>query len=260
MVYKVASEETIGQSTTVDQLKWGFMMRNFNVLAFAAIPLCALSAPVLAQDEAEGPAPAWELDAELAAFSDYRFRGISMSGKEPELTADLSVSHESGFYAGTWLSNVDLGSGADDLEVDLYAGFSTDVGGLTFDVGGIYYVYPGNSGLDYVELTSSVAVAAGPGEITLGVAYAPSQGALGNTDNTYVYISGDLPLGDSPVSLHATVGYEDGAFGDKKRDWIVGASMDLGSDFTATVDYVDTAHALVGNSDPTAVFSISKAF
>lgn len=239
--------------------KKGCTMRNRNYLAFAAIPLCLLSTPVLAQDEEEGPAPAWEVDAELVAATDYRFRGISLSGKNPAFSADLSISHESGLYAGAWGSNVDLGAGHQDLEIDLYAGYATDVGGTTFDVGALYYYYPGNDEFNYYELTSSVGTTVGPADISVGVAYAPSQGALGDVDNTYVYVSGEVPLGDMPLTLHGTFGYENGAFGDNKKDWLVGVSVDVGHGITGTLDYVDSARSFSSAGDPTAVLSIALA-
>lgn len=237
----------------------GYAMKTIRMAALAAGLLVGLPVAAQAQD-ADDEAAEWEVDGEIGLLSDYRFRGVSLSGEDPEVTAELSVAHESGFYAGTWLSNVDLGSGADDLEVDLYAGYATDLGGVTMDVGAIYYLYPGNGSFDYVEFTGSLGTQIGAAEMSVGVAYAPSQGALGNTDNTYVFISGDLPLGDSPLSLHGTFGYEDGAFATNKKDWLLGVSYDVGAGFTLTADYVDTAHGPVATGDATAVFSITKSF
>lgn len=231
------------------------------IIALAALPLLSLSTAAFAQDaEEEGPAAEWEIDAEIGAFSDYRFRGISLSSKDPQVTAEISVAHESGLYAGVWASNVAINGGADDVELDLYAGYAADLGGATLDVGAVYYLYPGNSDFNYVELTGSVAFAAGPGEITLGAAYAPSQDNIGNQDNVYFYISGDMPIGETPLSVHGTFGIEDGAFGDNKRDWLIGASYDLGSGITATVDYVDTARAFSPLGDATVVGSVTFAF
>lgn len=228
-------------------------------MALAIIPLVSISGTAYAQDEAEASGT-WEIDAEVAAYSDYRFRGISLSGKDPQVTGEVTISHQSGFYVGAWVSNVDLGSGADDVEVDLSGGFATELGGATLDVGAIYYLYPGHKDYNYIELTSSVATQVGPATLTLGAAYAPSQDALGNTDNTYVYLSGEVPIANTPISLHGSVGYEDGAFADSKKDWLIGAGMDLGKGFTATLDYVDTAHSFTSLGKATAVFSISKSF
>jgi uncharacterized protein (TIGR02001 family) len=232
------------------------------IVAIAALPLMFVSSAAWAQDDEAGEdsSGAWSIDASVGVLSDYRFRGISLSDKDPEVTAELSVSHESGFYVGAWASNVALIDNADDVEVDLYAGFAPELGPVSLDIGGVYYLYPGNSDFNYFELTASASTDVGPGSVTVGIAYAPSQDNIGNQDNTYVYISGDLPIGDSPLSIHGTFGVEDGAFGDSKKDWLFGASYDLGSGFTATVDYVDTAHAYTSLGNATVVGSLAYAF
>ncbi|OJW73779.1 MAG: hypothetical protein BGO57_07330 [Sphingomonadales bacterium 63-6] len=235
-------------------------MKKRSYLGFAAAVAVALPGTAYAQEESDAASGAWEVNASIAAFSDYRFRGVSLSGKDPEITAEVSVSHESGFYAGTWLSNVDLGDGADDVEVDISAGFATDIGGASIDIGAIYYLYPGNDDFNYVEFAGSIGTSIGPAAVTVGVAYAPSQDALGNVDNTYVYMSGEVPIAGTPIALHGTFGYEDGGFADNKKDWLIGASFDMGAGFTATLDYVDSAHSLTSLGDATAVFSISKSF
>jgi uncharacterized protein (TIGR02001 family) len=160
------------------------------------------------------------------------------------------------------VSNVDsdFGGKADEVEVDLTVGFSKDIGPINLDVGAIYYLYPNENGFDYVELYGGITVPVGAASVTVGANWAPSQDSLGNTDNTYVYISGDLPIKDTPVSVHGTFGYEDGAFADKKRDWLIGASYDIGGGFTATLDYVDTHRSFTNLGDATAVFSITKSF
>jgi uncharacterized protein (TIGR02001 family) len=227
-----------------------------------AAPLAALPSAAHAQEAAEEEAtPTWDIEGELGLASDYRFRGLSLSGKEPEVTASLSVAHSSGLYASAWASNVELGSGkADDLEVDWTVGFSKDVGKVNLDVGGVFYSYPGNSGLNYVEVYGAIGTKVGPADMKVGVAYAPSQNNIGGQGNTYVYVSGEVPLGKGPVSLHGTVGYENGAFGNKKTDWNVGVSVDLGSGFTGSVDYVDTARSFTTNGDPTVVASLKFGF
>lgn len=237
----------------------GIAMKTMRLLvAAAAMPLCMLPAMVQAQDAGEGPE--WEIDGEIAAFTDYRFRGVSLSGKNPQATAEVTVSHQSGFYFGAWASTVDIGNGNDDLEVDLYAGYATDLGGLSFDIGALYYAYPGNGSFDYFELVSTVGTSVGSADISVGVAYAPSQGALGNVDNTYLFISGEVPIGNSPLSIHGTFGWEDGAFGNSKRDWLAGVTLDAGSGISLTVDYVDSARSGTSLGDPTVVGSVALAF
>ena len=130
-------------------------MRN-SILKLAAMSVAlsalAVSAPAFAQEEAEaGPIT---ITGGITGVSDYRFRGVSLSDKDFAIQPTLTVKHESGFYVGVWGSNLAENAG-DDIEVDLYAGFS---GGeeLTYDIGATYYVYPGVSSFNYVEFTGKL--------------------------------------------------------------------------------------------------------
>lgn len=235
-------------------------MKLRTVLAVATLPMLATPATAWADEGGEEQAKALEISAEIGMLSDYRFRGLSLSGKDFETTASLSLEHESGLYANVWLSNVDLGWGkADDLEADWTIGYSKDVGGITLDGGVIYYSYLGNKDLNYFEGFASVGTQVGPAEVKLGVAYAPSQNNIGNRDNTYVYVAGDLPVSEK-LSVHGTFGFEDGAFGNKKKDWGIGASYELVPGLTLGADYIDTAHALTPMGDATFVASIKYGF
>jgi len=234
-------------------------LKNLLAAAALAVPLAALPTVAYAQDEeAAGPI---DVSAEVAVLSDYRFRGLSLSAGEPELTASLSVSHESGLYASAWVSNVNLGLGSsDEMEMDWTAGYSKDIGNINVNVGAVYYTYLNHSGYNYIEGFGSVGTKVGPAEVRVGAAYAPKQDNLGGMDNTYVYISGNVPVKDTPFSFHGSFGYEDGAFAVNKKDWIFGASVDLGGGLSATVDYVDTAHDVTGLGGPTAVASLKFGF
>jgi uncharacterized protein (TIGR02001 family) len=92
-----------------------------------------------------------EVTGNVALTSDYRYRGISQTDRDPALQGGLDFAHESGFYAGVWGSNVQFG--ADDpahLELDVYAGLRGELAmGLGWDVGAMRYLYPGAGGLDY---------------------------------------------------------------------------------------------------------------
>ena len=93
-----------------------------------------------------------EITGTITAVSDYNWRGISQSAGDPALQGSLDFAHESGFYAGVWASNVDFGDCCDEeIETDIYLGFS---GGedLTWDVGGVYYLYPGAEDIDFWEI------------------------------------------------------------------------------------------------------------
>ena len=118
-------------------------------LALAALSFSNLAhaegAPVAAE-----ATPEHTLSGNLSLSSDYRFRGISQTWRLPAVQGGLDYAHRTGFYAGTWASNVSGNSynnGA-GLELDLYGGFKTalsklDGQDLTLDLGALAYVYPG---------------------------------------------------------------------------------------------------------------------
>ena len=57
------------------------------------------------------------------------------------------------FYAGMWGSNIDARL-ATSIEIDYYAGITPKWKNITFNIGGLYYTYPGadRTELDYFEL------------------------------------------------------------------------------------------------------------
>ena len=86
--------------------------------------------------------------------SDYDYRGISQTATDPALQGSLDYSHESGFYASAWGSSLDWGRGSDThVEIDYFAGFSREFGdsGVNWDLGVLYYTYPGLSSANFVE-------------------------------------------------------------------------------------------------------------
>lgn len=101
-------------------------------------------------------------------------------------------------------------------------------------------VYPQASGLSYAEFGTSLSQEVGKGSISGEFSYAPAQTGTGDLDNVYLGVSGEMPLGETPLKLRGSIGYEDGAFGSNKLDWLVGAEYDLGKGFAAGVSYVDS--------------------
>lgn len=218
------------------------MRKSIFKLAAVSVALSALSvsAPAFAQDaeaeeeEASGPIT---VSGGIAVVSDYRFRGVSLSDKDFAVQPFITVSHESGFYVGVWGSNVASNPG-DDVEVDLYAGFS---GGdaVTYDISATYYVYPGVSSFNYFEFTGKLGTTIGPATVGGQLSYVPSQDNTGNADSVYVATNAAIAIPNSPITLTGSVGYEDGAFGNDKVDWSLGASAEV-SGFTLGLAYVDT--------------------
>lgn len=119
------------------------MKKSFITLLAAAAG--ALALPGIAR---AGDAPASPLSFNIAAVSDYRYRGISQTRLKPALQGGIDYAHPSGFYLGTWASTIKWVTdayGDAQIEVDLYGGYKGDIvkDSLTYDVGLLQYVYPG---------------------------------------------------------------------------------------------------------------------
>src|SRR4029453_8356894 len=100
-----------------------------SMLAAALGMLFAQSA--LAQTPAPAPPPEQTITANVGLFSEYLFRGISQTAGKPAVQGGFDYAHSSGFYLGTWGSNVSLleGFGADSrssLGWDLYGGYKAN--------------------------------------------------------------------------------------------------------------------------------------
>ena len=116
-----------------------------------------VSTPVLAEDSPI------EFSANVGYFSDYIYRGGSQTADGAAIQGGFDMSHESGFYIGTWASNVDFGNSA-NIEIDFYGGVGGDLpNGVSWDVGALYYWYPGvkdsdDSGgdFDFVDIYAGV--------------------------------------------------------------------------------------------------------
>jgi uncharacterized protein (TIGR02001 family) len=212
------------------------------IKATLAIAALAAAPPAYAQD-AEDTSDI-TISGNVALTSQYRLRGISQSDEDIALQGGVTVSHSSGVYAGAWASSLaGFGSfGGANLELDLIAGYSTKVGAATLDGGLIYYVYPGTSGTDFIDLYASVSAPVGPVTAKLGAYYAPSSDALGNDDNIWVFTDLAAPIPDTPVTLKGHIGYTSGALGGPDGDYIdysVGVDVAI-RNLTLNVSYVDT--------------------
>ncbi len=201
----------------------------------------------------------FDFEVTITGLSDYRYRGVSLSNGKPALQGELSVEHVSGFYGSVWASNV-ADNGGHSVELDGTLGYSHNFGGLSAQAGVTGYFYPGTSGLNYYELQGGLTTHAGKAELNASVGYAPHQSALAGQQNIYGTAGFELPFKDTPLTFNGSIGVEDGAFADKKIDWLLGASYTV-KGFDVGLSYVDTAHSAgIPKAGATAVFSLSRKF
>jgi len=272
-------------------------MKSLALCAAVAGALLAMASPALAQGATESPIT---ISGTFGLVSDYRFRGVSQSDEEMAVQGGITVSHQSGFYAGTWGSSLaGWGTfGGGNIELDLFAGYRKELAnGLTVDGGVLVYTYPGGaSKTTFAEPYVKLSGAVGPVSVLGGVAYAPKQAALGNysstpqsagqkQDNLYLWSDASGAIPGTPVTLKAHLGYSDGNPGlgpngtsvaptGEYLDWSIGADVVFGP-LTFGVAYVDTdisrsesayllpnfANSNGGSiADAKAVFMVTAAF
>lgn len=217
----------------------------------SAVPgLFSYLSVVLMAGAAALPGPAQgQVTGNVGAVSNYFFRGITQTDDGPAIQGGFDFAAESGFYSGVWLSNVDFG-GKEDAEANLYAGYGGAFGesGLTWDVGAIYYLYPGGGDLDYAETWFGL----GYGLLSASVAYTVWGEVKGNaafdTGDLYYNLSLDLPFELAAFSFTAFAGYYD--FEEQGRlvpgeglsyaHWGLSTSRDLGEFGRLTLNYEQT--------------------
>jgi uncharacterized protein (TIGR02001 family) len=162
----------------------------------------AVLAPAAASAQMRVEALNLTLTATPAVATDYLFRGISQTRNRPAVQGTFEALHDSGFYVGAFVSNVSfLGTDARQ-ELDLLAGYRFEAIGLSWDIGAIYYSYPGYSRvagtqeIDFIEGAVKASKIVGPVTL-LGSAFV-SPNYFGRS-GTGVYAEGGadvaLPLG-----------------------------------------------------------------
>ena len=228
----------------------------------------ALTAPALAAGEEAKPPH--KLSFEIEAVSDYRYRGVSLSGGEPALQAEALLEFDSGFWASVWGSTL---SGT-DVELQLGLGYSKDIfHQLNLEVSLNYYAYPSDGSSNYFEGAAALSYPVGSLTPKIGLEYAPRQGHLRDEqgvkrNNLYAYLALDLEIAKTPITLNGQVGYETGLFDTRdkggKWDWRVGATAE-----TKWVDfglaYVDSNGRLIDGrgrnlAGETVVATLGKSF
>lgn len=213
----------------------------------ALVSLAALALPTVAFAQDSSILPG-EFSGNVGFVSDYTYRGISQTDEKAAIQGGIDWSHDSGFHLGVWGSNVDFNEtppvdGA-SAEIDVYGGWGNSIGPFSYDIGFIYYAYPGadsNLEYDFVEGTLSGGYTITEG-LDVGAFYAYSPDFFGTVDEAH-YLEGQASYSFDvgvPVTLAATVGHQwlEGAAVDY-TNWSTTASFDLDS-FTLGVSYRDT--------------------
>ena len=203
----------------------------------------------------------------VALYSEYEYRGISQTSEKPALQLTLDYAHASGFYVGTFLTNIKWlkdtaevnGMSTDaKIEWDIYAGYKWEiVKDWTLDVGYLRYEYPS------AEAFPGVLVKPNTDEVYVGISYGPATlkyshalselfGTPGSKGSSYLELAVNFPVMDK-LTLNGVLGYQKYkgsqiAPGGLPFDndqfsyavWKIGATYDFGRGFNAGAYYKGT--------------------
>lgn len=240
-------------------------------------PLIVSAAIVVPTLLASVTASAAEVSGNVALTSDYRFRGISQSDGAPSIQGGFDVAFDSGVYIGTWGASVDFDTNSEiglngGIELDYYIGYGSDIGdsGVSFDIGYIYYDYPGDEDDadgavlgDYQEVYGSLSFS----DFTVGVSYSDEYwGETGEIYYFYGSYSIALPNDFSLDLLVGRVDYDEIGYTltDSHTHWVVGISKSF-ADLDFSLAYEDTnlsdadVYGYDDWADATLIFSIGKS-
>lgn len=201
----------------------------------------ALAGSAFAQTAAPAPAPASTLSYNIGATTDYRYRGISQSGKKPAINGGIDYAHSSGFYVGSWASSItwlkdttaNPNTTKGPIEIDIYGGYKGSLAnGLGYDLGGLYYWYAGNNlkktpGLvspNTFELYGALTL----GIVTVKYSHATTNlfGTANSKNSGYLDLSANFDLG-SGWSIVPHVGAQKIKNGNSYSDYSVAVNKDI---------------------------------
>jgi uncharacterized protein (TIGR02001 family) len=224
----------------------------------------AFALPAQAQDKK------LELSATATFTTDYIFRGVSLSDENPAVQPSFNAKYGI-FYAGMWGSNTVAGDG---IEIDYYAGITPTWKKFTFDIGGIYYTYPGFNSIDYFELKTGLKWAGG--NWTLGVTnyWSPDVNQVlgeGNaTEGSIGYAFQSKLFNFFSPSISGGLGYQSfEIIADDYTYWNAGLTLGFMERWSADIRYWDTDYSDAecfifsgspGNCDARVVGTVSATF
>lgn len=211
---------------------------------------------------APAPAPEYTFTGNFGYFSQYIFRGLTQTNGEPAAQGGFDFAHQSGFYVGTWASNIswlrDFGAytAGGSVEIDIYGGYKgTFAGDFGYDAGLLFYWYPGDTvpggtKADTLEVYGAISWK----WLSAKLSYVISDEAFGvaNADGTYYLdLTANFPIPDTKLTVVAHYGIQKfsgntpaGVSNDSfasYEDYKLGLNYSLPKDYTVGVFYSNTS-------------------
>jgi uncharacterized protein (TIGR02001 family) len=180
--------------------------RHAGLLCTTVSTALLIAAPASARDGFGGS---------IAVATDYLYRGVSRTRREPAVQGGVEWQSVTGWNAGAWASKVEyLSDMGPRSEIDLHLAHAWTLGpDWSTQVGWTHYLYPNDDGFDYDydELAVSVSYQQ---RLTASIAWSPNTTLFGNDELVHdkqaiAYELAVLQPVDSQLSLAAGVGYYD---------------------------------------------------
>ncbi len=216
----------------------------------------AEDAPAAAPAAPEAPAPDYTLAFKLALYSEYEYRGISQTSEKPAGQLNIDFTHKSGFYIGTFLSNISWlkdtaeangFSTSANLEWDIYGGYRYEfVKDWTLDAGYLRYEYPSSGEFNPKPNTDEVYIGVSTGPWAAKYSYSINNtfGVPNSKGSDYFELDLNYPLAmvSDKLTLNGVVGHQTYANNGilSYTVWKLGATWDFGNGFTVGGYYKGT--------------------
>ena len=238
--------------------------------------LLLASAATFAEESTETTS-AISVSGSMTMATDYRFRGVSNSNRDPAIQGAVTFAHKSGAYLSLWASNADIGAGG-NVEADFFVGYILPITEKSFlDINYADVNYPGTIKEYHTDFSEfgvnynhSDLMKAGD-YFTAGVFYSPEFAFKSGTE-IYLNTSYKFPVYKN-IKFVSSLGYtklEDNeqfakAFGgdgqqDDYFDYKIGLGAEvlgLNSELVWIDNNIDSDANIMKGS---VVFSLTKAF
>ncbi|HEX2829889.1 MAG TPA: TorF family putative porin [Burkholderiales bacterium] len=170
------------------------------------------------------PPPEHTFTGNVGLFSQYIFRGLTQTDRDPAIQGGLDYAHSSGIYLGTWASNISwlkenfsappnaiagTYNRGGSMEWDFYGGYKMSFGDVGVDLGTLYYWYPGDINPAVQAVTPGIGVPkADTWEVYGAVSWKwlsaklsvsvmdHTFGVKDTAGTTYLDLSANVPIGD----------------------------------------------------------------
>jgi uncharacterized protein (TIGR02001 family) len=235
-------------------------MNTLKLSLLAAVASLGLAGAAHADDAA--PAEAFSLSFNLGAATDYEFRGVSQTDRNPQISGGADATIGEIGYVGVWASNVDFGNGT-SAEYDIYGGITPTLGIVSLDLGIVYYGYANKpSGPDeaFYEVKVSGSVPVGSATVGASLYYSPDFfGEIGNA--TYYELNGEVPIENTKFTVSGAVGRQEIDAGGSYSTWNLGIGYAVNDHLGFDLRYWDTdEHGFGSIYHSQVALSVSASF